>query len=111
MAGSTHLDEMPQPGKKDIHGDFGAYCYPGFRHSFCHGWSSGPTSWLSRYVLGVQVLEPGCKVVRIEPHLGDLLWVEGTYPTPLGVISIRHEMINGKIVSKIEAPKGIKIVR
>ncbi|MHB9141904.1 MAG: alpha-L-rhamnosidase-related protein [Paludibacter sp.] len=111
MAGSTRLDEMPQPGKKDIHGDFGAYCYPGFRHSFCHGWSSGPTSWLSRYVLGVQVFEPGCKVVRIEPHLGDLLWVEGTYPTPLGVISIRHEMINGKIVSKIEAPKGIKIVR
>jgi len=111
MAGSTRLDEMPQPGKKDIHGDFGAYCYPGFRHSFCHGWSSGPTSWLSRYVLGVQVLEPGCKVVRIEPHLGDLLWVEGAYPTLLGVISIRHEMINGKIVSKIEAPNGIKIVR
>ncbi len=107
---ATRLDEMPRPGKKDIHGDFGAYCYPGSRHSLCHGWSSGPTSWLSRYVLGVQILEPGCKVIRIEPHLGDLKWVEGTYPTPFGVISIRHEVINGKIVSQIKAPDGVKVI-
>lgn len=33
----TRIDELPQPGKKDIHGDFGAYCYKGFRHSLCHG--------------------------------------------------------------------------
>lgn len=27
--------------KKDIHGDFGAHCYVGYRHSLCHGWSAG----------------------------------------------------------------------
>ena len=37
------IDDFVPEGKKDIHGDFGAYCYPGFRHSFCHGWASGPT--------------------------------------------------------------------
>ena len=35
------IDEMPTTDKKDIHGDFGAYCYKGFRHSLCQGWSSG----------------------------------------------------------------------
>lgn len=54
--------------EKDIHGDCGAYCYVGFRHSLCHGWASGPTSWLSRHILGVEVIEPGCRQVRITPH-------------------------------------------
>ena len=42
------IDELVPPGKKDIHGDYGAYCYVGFRHSLCHGWASGPTAWLSQ---------------------------------------------------------------
>ncbi len=38
---SCRIDEMPKNGERDIHGDFGAYCYTGFRHSLCHGWSAG----------------------------------------------------------------------
>ena len=38
---SCRIDAFPAPGEKDIHGDFGAYCYIGFRHSLCHGWSAG----------------------------------------------------------------------
>lgn len=38
---SCRIDELPKNGEKDIHGDFGAYCYTGFRHSLCHGWSAG----------------------------------------------------------------------
>ena len=38
---SCRIDTFPQPGEKDIHGDFGAHCYIGFRHSLCHGWSAG----------------------------------------------------------------------
>lgn len=38
---SCRIDEFPKEGEKDIHGDFGAYCYKGFRHSLCHGWSAG----------------------------------------------------------------------
>ena len=33
------IDELPVAGKKDIHGDYGEFCYKGFRHSLCHGWS------------------------------------------------------------------------
>ena len=112
LPNAAPIDELVPAGKKDIHGDFGAYCYKGFRHSLCHGWASGPTSWLSEYVLGVQVVEPGCRVVRITPHLGDLEWVEGTFPTPYGVITIRHEKgADGKVRSRIDAPSEVKVVR
>lgn len=106
------IDELVPVGKKDIHGDFGAYCYKGFRHSLCHGWASGPTAWLSRHVLGVEVVEPGCKAVRVVPHLGSLQWAEGSFPTPYGDIRISHKRLpGGKVVSEIEAPKGVKIIK
>lgn len=106
------IDAFVPEGKKDIHGDFGAYCYPGFRHSFCHGWASGPTAWMSTHVLGVEILEAGCKRVRITPHLGRLQWAEGTFPTPYGQISIRHERrADGSVKSSIKAPKGVKVVK
>jgi len=38
---SCRIDELPKENEKDIHGDFGAFCYKGFRHSLCHGWSAG----------------------------------------------------------------------
>lgn len=112
LDGSSRIDELPAPGQKDLHGDFGAYSYEGFRHSLAHGWSSGPTAWLSEFVLGVQPLAPGCARVRIAPQLGDLAWAEGTYPTPHGPITLRHERrADGTIHSQIDAPSQIEIVR
>ena len=112
MENAARIDELVPEGKVDVHSSYGGYCYVGFRHSFCHGWASGPTAWLSRYVLGVQVLEPGCKKVKIEPHLGNLNRVEGSFPTPLGVIRIKHEKgADGKIRSDIQAPEGVEIIK
>ena len=112
LPNAARVDEIVPPEKIDIHGSYGAYCYKGFRHSLCHGWASGPTPWLTEYVLGVNVIAPGCRVVKISPHLGDLQYVEGTFPTPFGIIKIKHtKMANGKVVSKISAPKEIKILR
>ena len=104
------IDEPVPDGVRDLHRECGAYCYKGFRHSLCHGWASGPTAWLSEYVLGVEVLEPGCRRLRIEPHLGDLEWVEGTFPTPQGAVTIRHERTAvGRVKSRVEAPRGVKV--
>ena len=112
MENAARIDELVPEGKVDVHSSYGGYCYVGFRHSFCHGWASGPTAWLSRYVLGVQVLEPGCRKVKIEPHLGNLNRVEGSFPTPQGVIHIKHEKgADGKIRSDIQAPDGVEIVK
>ena len=102
------IDEPVMPGKKDLHGDFGAHCYVGFRHSFCHGWAGGPTAWLSRNVLGISPAAPGCAKVRIAPNLGRLAWAEGTYPTPKGPVHIRHEkQADGTVKSTVKLPEGV----
>ncbi len=46
VEGSCRIDKFPKKGEKDIHGDYGAYCYLGFRHSLCHGWSSGVVKFI-----------------------------------------------------------------
>jgi hypothetical protein len=106
------IDELVPEGKKDIHADFGDYCYQNLRHSLCHGWASGPTAWLSEHVLGVKVVEPGCKVLKIEPHLGNLEWVEGSFPTPFGVVYVSHKKNPaGKIETNVKAPNEVKIIK
>jgi hypothetical protein len=104
------IDQLPVEGKDDIHGDFGEYCYVGLRHSLCHGWASGPTAWLTEHVLGIKILAPGCKEIAIEPNLGNLEWAEGKYPTPYGIISVKHsKQKDGSVKSEIKAPKGVKV--
>lgn len=67
---------------------------------------------VNRVCLGVQIVEPGAKVVRIVPHLGDLEWAEGTFPTPNGIIKIHHKkQKDGTIYSHIEAPAGTTVLR
>ncbi len=112
LPNASRIDVLPLPGQKDIHGDYGAYCYVGFRHSLCHGWASGPTPWLTENVLGIQVISPGCKVIKVTPHLGDLSFAEGTFPTPYGVVKVKHvKQADGKIATTINAPKEIKVIR
>ena len=109
---AARIDEIVPEGKFDIHADGGAWCYVGLRHSFCHGWASGPTTWLSRHVLGIEPVGVGFKQVKVEPHLGDLEWAEGTFPTPYGVIKVSHKKkADGTVSSDIELPKGIKLVK
>ena len=110
MENAAPIDEIVPEGKKDIHGDFGAYCYKGFRHSLCHGWSSGPATFLLRYVLGVKPLEPGFERVRVRPQLGDLRYAKGTVPTPKGLLRVEAErQPDGSVSVKIDAPEGITI--
>ncbi len=45
LEGSGRIDELDDT-KEDIHGDHGAHCYVGFRHSLCHGWSAGVAKFI-----------------------------------------------------------------
>lgn len=109
---AAKIDEIAADGKRDVHGDYGDFCYTGYRKSLCHGWAAGPTPWLSEFVLGIRVEEPGCKTIRISPALGDLEWAEGTYPTPYGLLSVRHEkQADGSVKSFLSAPKEINIIQ
>lgn len=110
--GAGRIDEIVPDGVKDYHLSTGIECYIGLRRSLCHGWSAGPTAWLSEHVLGIQILEPGGKKIKISPHLGDLQWAEGTYPTEFGLVHIRHaRQKDGKVKTKVKAPKGVEIIQ
>ena len=111
LKNAAPIDELVPEGKIDIHGAYGAYCYIGFRHSLCHGWASGPTPWLTEHILGISIVSPGCKVVRIVPHLGNLTFAEGTFPTPYGLIKVSHtKLANGKIKTVISKPAQVKVI-
>ena len=110
MENAAPIDEIVPESRKDIHGDFGDYCYKNFRHSLCHGCASAPTPWLAKYVLGINILKPGCREIRILPHLGNLKFAKGTFPTPYGTISVSHKKVNGKVITEYTAPKEINVI-
>lgn len=103
------LDAMPEKGRKNIHADYGKFCYLGLRHSLCHGWSCGFIDFLYKYVLGVMPTKSGYKEIKIEPHLCGLVRVEGKIPTKYGVICVKHELKNEKIETTAKIPDGIKL--
>ncbi|MBE7079106.1 MAG: hypothetical protein E7380_04550 [Clostridiales bacterium] len=48
LDGTGRIDEIDE-SKKDLHGDCGAFCYVGFRHSLCHGWSTGVLKFIKEH--------------------------------------------------------------
>ena len=112
LKNAGRIDELPQSGMHDVHAEYGDYCFQGHRHSLCHGWAAGPTAWLSEHVLGFRPLEPGCSELQVVPHLEDLAWAEGTFPTPHGPVTVRHERrADGTVTSEIHAPAEVTVVR
>ena len=105
MDNAFGIDSLPVQGKKDIHADFGNYCYKGLRHSLSHGWSSGPAPFLSERVLGVSFPAPG--KIHVRPDLGDLKEVCGTVPTPQGLVTVEADC-TGK--TDIRIPDGLERV-
>lgn len=111
LENSGRIDEFTPPDKLDLHGDFGKFCYKGFRHSLCHGWACGPVPFLMEKVLGIEVLEDGCKKLKISPDLGDLKWCKGSFPTPYGDVEIFCENKDGRCAVSVQAPKEVTIIR
>ena len=101
---SGRIDALPEEGQKDIHGDFGKYCYKQFRHSLCHGWSSGVLSFVVEYILGLHISDGG-KAVTVQPHMSGLTDLEAEIPLKTGILAVS---IHGDEVH-ISAPEGIRI--
>lgn len=88
------VDSLPVEGKKDIHGDFGQYCYRGFRHSLCHGWSSGVLAYVAEKIIGIQLGEDGL-VCNVCPDAETLDWFQCELVTPKQTVKISYR--NGKV--------------
>lgn len=107
--GATSFWEAYDPSweKSDFHAHLHADDGIGYFVSLCHGWSAGPTSFLTERVLGVRPTGAGCKTVEIAPELGDLKWAEGKIPTPRGILQVRVEKTAGGMSAAITLPPGV----
>ncbi|TKA77205.1 hypothetical protein B0A55_02579 [Friedmanniomyces simplex] len=81
-------------------GSFGYRNYRGYYYdssyvSHSHGWSSGPTSALTNYVLGLQVTGPLGGSWKFAPQFGDLTSVEGGFTTALGKFQAAWNVTDG----------------
>ena len=48
--------------------------------------------------------------IEIDPNLGDLEWVKGSFPTPYGILKIEHQkQLDGSIKTTFEKPDGIVV--
>lgn len=104
------IDRIPQAGEIDVHGDYGRFCYEGYRHSLCHGWSAGVIPFLIGRILGVTPLEAGYRKVRVAPRLGGLSFIRADIPTPQGILHIECRAQDGKVHTDVKAPEGVEIV-
>ena len=80
----------------------------GYFTSFAHGWSAGPTAWLSENVLGVRDAADGFRSVTIAPRLLGLTFARGTVPTPHGVITVDARKENAAEHIDITLPEGVE---
>lgn len=78
------------------------------RISHAHGWATGPTSTLTQYVAGVQLLTAGGATWRIAPSLGDLKFADAGFSTALGFFGARTQVVSDSIVLDFEVPGGTR---
>ena len=91
--GATSFWEAYDPRwtKRHFHTGLEADGVTGYYVSLAHGWSAGPTAWLSEQLLGVRATGAGFRTVTIEPELAGMPWIKGAVPTPHGLIRLRAE--------------------
>lgn len=96
LEGSGRIDEFPEPGQKDIHGDFGAFCYLGFRHSLCHGWASGVLAFVIEYIMGL-TLEQGGELCKVQPNTFGVERISAKLPVKDGWLTVDIQNNTAKI--------------
>jgi len=73
-----------------------------------HPWGAAPANVISRYVLGVRPLDPGCGKVLIQPQPGTLRYTSGTVPTIRGPIKVSLKNESGRtLVLSINIPVNV----
>lgn len=74
--------------------------------SQAHGWGSGPTWQLSRYVLGISPASPGYSTWSFAPRTVNLTFANGRVPTPWGTIVASWENRGSDFRTHITPPAG-----
>lgn len=107
--GATSFWEAYDPSwpKENYHASLQADNGQGYFVSLCHGWSSGPTAWLTEQILGIQPQAAGFSEVSIRPELAGLEWARGAEPTPHGLIRVDLRTLGDALTTSIDLPDGV----
>ena len=97
LEGSSRIDALPAEGEKDIHGDFGRFCYTQFRHSLCHGWSAGVLAFIVEHIIGLTI---SGNEISVNPDLMGLTDIDAHIPMADGWLDIAFH--NGALT--VDAP-------
>ncbi|KAI8992817.1 Six-hairpin glycosidase [Trametes punicea] len=82
------------------------YNYDPSYTSHAHGWSSGPTSALTYYVLGLTVTSPQGHNWSVAPHTSGLSAAEGGFTTSLGWFGVKWSLQKRTFTLNIDVPEG-----
>ncbi|MBO5789308.1 MAG: hypothetical protein J6R42_05125 [Clostridia bacterium] len=84
---------------------------PACPRSECHAWSSTPIFEMSSAILGVYPTADGMTDIRVSPRLGWFDDMQGTVPTPYGLVYVGWTTKEGKktLTVKNPAPEHIKL--
>jgi hypothetical protein len=76
--------------------------------SHSHGWSSGPTSALTNYIVGLSVTSPLGQTWNLAPQFADLQHAEAGFTTSLGKFQASWVKEKEEYTLKFSVPKGTK---
>jgi hypothetical protein len=90
--------------------NYRGYAYDATYVSHAHGWSSGPTSALTNYVVGMRVTGRLGSLWELAPQVGDLTNAEGGFSTKLGLFSAKWKVEDGgeRFVLSFNVPEGTR---
>lgn len=74
--------------------------------TYNHAWSGGPLVIMSKYIAGVQPLEPGYARFLVRPHLGSLNRAQATVPAVCGDIKVNVEKTADGLSMTLVVPDG-----
>jgi hypothetical protein len=75
-----------------------------------HAWGSAPVNIISRWLMGIRPLEPGCGTILVQPRPGSLAAAEITVPFPMGVVRLAFRNRPGLHVYDLIIPNGSRAV-
>ncbi|RAL09929.1 Six-hairpin glycosidase [Aspergillus homomorphus CBS 101889] len=82
------------------------YYYDTAYVSHAHGWSAGPTSALTNYIVGLTVTSPLGATWKLAPQFGDLKSAQAGFTTALGKFKAAWTKKSDKYTLEFTVPKG-----
>ena len=80
--------------------------FAGVLRTQSHAWSAFPAEFLIRYMIGFEIMEPGCGKIKITPRLVKFDY-EVKCPVPQGIVKVIKQGSDIQVI----APDGVEVIR